>query len=196
MLLPCAATSRTSGILPVTGPSNMFTYVLVALVQWIFRKARPAPRLRSERGRLRGFGLGARPAPRLRSWSEAAAALVLEWHSGRSEKFPCPRDSGVVCLTQQPLTGATACWCVKHTNPSSAQVSASTSFFLWGRTGGRLIFFLGRIPTLEASTSAGWRGTSASEKVVCETYPPNHADYHEGHGPKRKWPLQDLAGLQ
>ena len=69
-----------------------------------------------------------RPAPRLRSWSEAgSAASVLEWHSGRSEKFPCPRDSGLVCLTQHPLTGATACWCVKHTNPSSAQVSASTS---------------------------------------------------------------------
>ena len=38
--------------------------------------------------------------------SAGSAALVLEWHSGRSEKFPCnPRDSGVVCLTQQPLTG-------------------------------------------------------------------------------------------
>ena len=34
-------------MLPVTGPSNMFTYVLAdALVQWLFRKA-PAPRLRS-----------------------------------------------------------------------------------------------------------------------------------------------------
>ena len=41
--------SRTSGILPVTGPSNMFTYVLVALVQWLFRKA-PAPHLRSGSG--------------------------------------------------------------------------------------------------------------------------------------------------
>ena len=30
---------------------------------------------------------------------------------------------GLVCLTH-PLTGVTACWCVKHTNPSSAQVSA------------------------------------------------------------------------
>ena len=54
----------------------MFTYVVAALVQWLFRKA---------------------PAPRLRSWSEAgSAASVLEWHSGRSEKFPCPRDSGLV----------------------------------------------------------------------------------------------------
>ena len=37
--------SRTSGMLPVTGPSNMFTYVFAdALVQSLFRKARPAPR--------------------------------------------------------------------------------------------------------------------------------------------------------
>ena len=54
-----------------------------------FRKARPAPRLRSEQGRLRGFGLGAslgaRPAPRLRSWSGIPA--------------------GVLCLTHHPLTG-------------------------------------------------------------------------------------------
>ena len=34
------------------------------------------------------------------------AASAVEYHSVRSEKFPCnPRDSGVVCLTQQPLTG-------------------------------------------------------------------------------------------
>ena len=84
------------------------------------------------------------PAPRLRSWSEAgSAALVLEWHSGRSEKFPCPRDSGVVCLTHRPLTGVTACWCVKHTNPSSAQVSASTSS-PGGGLGEDWIFFPGK----------------------------------------------------
>ena len=32
---------------------------------------------------------------------------------------------------QHPLTGATACWCVNRTNPSSAQVSASTCHSPW-----------------------------------------------------------------
>ena len=41
-----------------------------------------------ERGRLRGFGLGARPAPRLRSWSEAgSAASVLEPAPGPHQGF-------------------------------------------------------------------------------------------------------------
>ena len=44
--LPCGdVRAVSSGMLPVTGPSNMFTYVFAdALVQWLFRKARPAPR--------------------------------------------------------------------------------------------------------------------------------------------------------
>ena len=77
----------------------------------------------AKRGRLRGFGLGARPAPRLRSWSEAgSAASVLEWHFG----------GGVVFDTPPPhRLGVTACWCVKRTNPSSAQVPASTCHSPW-----------------------------------------------------------------
>ena len=55
------------------------------------------------------------------------AASAVEYHSVRT---PAVRRSflvilvirGVVCLTHHPLTGVTACWCVKHTNPSSAQV--------------------------------------------------------------------------
>ena len=58
-------------MLPVTGPSNMFTY----------RRLSPVD------------------SPQ----SAGSAASVLEWHSGRSEKFPC--DSGLVCLTHQPLFG-------------------------------------------------------------------------------------------
>ena len=47
-------------------------------------------------------------------------------NSGRSEKFHCPRFGGSVFDT--PVT---ACWCVKHTNSSSAQVSASTCHSPW-----------------------------------------------------------------
>ena len=150
-------------MLPVTGPSNMFTYVLAdALVQWIFRKA---------------------PAPRLRSWSEAgSAASVLEWRSGGGSVFdttpPHRRHRLLVCQTHQPLFGASFRKYVSQSvgdlaseartrpapGPRQGFFSDVTQFDL--RTmepvAGEIghCFVVGARHQLRASMSAGWRGSA------------------------------------
>ena len=88
--LPCGdvrAVTRTSGMLPVTGPSNMFTYRRLSPVD-IPQSAGSAASV-LERGRLRGFGLG-----------------VAFRRGSVFDTTPPHRHRFSVCQTHQPLFGA------------------------------------------------------------------------------------------
>ena len=56
------------------------------------------------------------------------------WHSGRSEKFPCPRDSGLVSSQAPPPVGAS-------NTPTPLRPSFRKYVLPWGRTGRGLDFF-------------------------------------------------------
>ena len=73
---------------PVTGPSSML-YICFR------RRLSPVAKASAKELSASYSARGSIPA-----------ASAVENHSVRSEKFPCkPRDSGLVCLTHQPLTG-------------------------------------------------------------------------------------------
>ena len=122
-----------------------------------FRKARPAPRLRSWKARARPA-----PGPRQGFFSDVT-------------QFGLTDFAGQDLRTMEPVAGEIGhCFVVGARHQLRAWRARYRSLHVGVEfVTGHVCFF---------PTYFGFRfGTSASEKV-CQTYhPPNHADYHEGH---------------